>query len=404
MFRVLPPAGAPVSVAAVLRAAASLSSRIKNRENLRELVRKLSGQRHSFFFNSGKTALFAGLKALSGQVDASRDEVVIPAYTCYTVPAAIVRAGLKVRPVDIDPATMDYDYRQLSRTDFSKVLAVIGNNLFGIPSNWTELKSLAARYGVFLIDDAAQAMGLEYNGRPAGSHGDFGFYSLGRGKNMTTYNGGILVTDNDGLADPIEKSISNMSSVGVAGTLTLTVKLLLLSLFLRPCLYWIPSRLPFLGLGETVFDKDFPVGRLSGLQIRLAALTFDRLGNFAERRRKNAGLLAATIRNLPGAEIPAFDVDNCPSYLRLPVLLPNGNVRAKIISELQNRGISASAMYPDSIDRIDGLGEDIVIQSVDLPGARAVVERLVTFPTHPYVTGADIDEITNVMSNVLSGS
>lgn len=401
MFRLLPPAGAPVKTTAVFRAALSSASAAERQRHLRQLVGELSGQSFSFFFNSGKAALLAGLKALSGRADASRDEVIIPAYTCYTVPAAIVRAGLKVRPVDIDPNTMDYDYQRLARTDFSRVLVVIGDNLFGIPSNWTELKSLADKNGVFLIDDAAQAMGLQDNGRPAGSHGDFGFYSLGRGKNLSTFNGGILVTDDDELAQTIQSGTDSWPTVGSAGVLALTIKLILLSFFLRPRLYWIPSMMPFLGLGETVFDRDFAASRLSSLQVRLAANTFYRLDEFNDQRRENAKRLATALKDLPHLQIPGFSSDRCPAYLRLPVLLPDEETRTSVIGQLRSRGISASTMYPDSIDRIEGLGKDLVLDNTGFPGARKVVDRLVTLPTHPYVTETDIDIIIKLLSEIL---
>lgn len=400
MLRLLPPAGAPVSLAAVVRAAFSSVSAPESRRNLQKLVMHLSGKPHCFFFNSGKTALLFGLQALSERTGESRNEVIVPAYTCYTVPAAVVRAGLKVRPVDIDPATMDYDYQRLAQTDFSRVLAVIGDNLFGIPSDWAQLRTLAGRHGVFLIDDAAQAMGLECGGRPAGSHGEFGFYSLGRGKNLTTFSGGILVTDQDDLADSIRSSIDDLTTVG-GGEVALLIKLILLSLFLRPRLYWIPSMLPFLGLGETVFDEKFAVGRLSNMQIRLAVDTFENLGKYNDRRRDNARRLAGLIRDLPGCRVPGFDSADFPSYLRLPVMMPDAATRAKAVKELRRRGLSASAMYPDSIDRIENLGERLVTDGGEFPGARQVVKRLVTLPTHPYVTDEDIDNTAGVLTAIL---
>jgi dTDP-4-amino-4,6-dideoxygalactose transaminase len=93
--------------------------------------------------------------------------VIVPAYTCYSVPAAIERAGLKPRLCDIDPATLAWT-TGLGHCDFSRTLAVISANLYGLPNALGEIEAFAAP-NVFLLDDAAQALGAKLDGRAAGS-------------------------------------------------------------------------------------------------------------------------------------------------------------------------------------------------------------------------------------------
>ena len=88
------------------------------------------------------------------------------------MPAAAVRAGLKIRLVDVDPETLDFDDDSLERCDWGRVAALVTHNLFGLPNETKRLERLAEREGFLLIDDAAQAFGARRGGRAAGSAGD----------------------------------------------------------------------------------------------------------------------------------------------------------------------------------------------------------------------------------------
>ena len=403
MFRLLSPAGAPVSLPDIARSVLARFRYAKNRKQLENSIRAQSAVKHCFFVNSGKTALLLGLKALAAQNGHTRNEVIIPAYTCFTVPAAVARAGLKVRPIDIDPMTMDFRYDALSAVDFSRVLAIVGNNLFGIPSNWAKLGEIAREHNVHLIDDAAQAMGLRHGGTPLGSFGKFGFYSLGRGKNLSAYAGGILVTDDDSLAEIISREVDRLPVGGIVFEIALLVKTILLSLFLRPRLYWIPSMMPFLGLGETVFDPNFDSSRLSHLQICLSSVVSKHLNHYNESRRSNARALAERIHDLDNVDIPGYDANNVHAYLRLPVLTADRQARDTIIALLRREGITASTMYPATIRNIDGIEPYLASAENNFTGARSVAERLVTLPTHPYLKESDIERIAATLAGLSQG-
>ncbi|UCG61167.1 MAG: DegT/DnrJ/EryC1/StrS family aminotransferase [Candidatus Zixiibacteriota bacterium] len=398
MFRLVPPAGAPIPLMDITRSMIARSQYKRRGERLYQKIRNHSKQKYCFFVDSGRTALLLGLKALTRQADAFKNEVVIPAYTCFTVPAAVVRSGLKVHPVDIDPMTMDYDYSRLESTDFSKVLAIVGDNLFGIPSDWERLQSLARDNAVFLVDDAAQAMGLTYGDEPLGSLGDFGFYSLGRGKNLSVYAGGVLVADNERLAQLIGEEYQSLSPNGFLTEIAALGKTVMTSLFLHPPLFWIPAGMPFLRLGETVFDTEFNVARLSPFQVALTETVFDRLEGFNERRRSNSRRLIDIIRSYTGYEIPGATETDHPTYLRLPVLTEGPEIRDRLIRVLRKSGISASSMYPSAIHRIPALKKHLAPAGNKFPGADQVVDRLVTLPTHPYLTEKDMGRIVATLT------
>lgn len=397
MFRRLPPAGSPVGISDIARALAMRIGLGGGGDNLTDLVRSTTGARHCFLLDSGRTALMIGLKAMKALVPPHRDEVIIPAYTCFTVAAAVVRAGLKIRPVDIDPDTMDFNYDRLQSAGLGNVLAVVGDNLFGIPGDWRKLRCLTRQNGIYLIDDAAQSMGTRIEGRASGAQGHLGFYSLGRGKNLTAYSGGILVTDDDRLAGAVAAGISAMSQVGVASEMVTVLKILLMSQFVKPRLFWLPASLPFLKLGETVFDANFAVGRLARFQKHLTESVYPHLDDYNDARRRNAMSLARAIDDLPRYSVAGYNGNECPAYLRLPVLAENRFMRDRILAALNAAGVTASIMYPSTIGGIPGIEPHLASPPDSYPGAQQVVDRLFTLPTHPYVTSRDVERMTTIL-------
>ncbi len=397
MFHLIPPAGTPISFRDIIQAVNLRLLKGNCSEQFENAVKNYTNAKYCYFFNSGRTALVFILKALSKQTDDTRNEVVIPAYTCFSVPAAIARSGLKIRLVDIDPMTMDYNYDKLSNINFTKVLAIVASNLFGIISDWQRLWSIARDKGIFLIDDAAQSMGSSYEGKPSGVLGDVGFYSLGRGKNMSTYSGGILVTDNDKIALYVENNMKVINKPGLINETCVLLKIILYILLLRPRLYWLPAMIPFLGLGETVFDKDFDLKRLTYLQICAGAVLMDNLMKVNVARAKNAHKLAESLLKMSQYMIPGYDKNKCPFYLRLPLLCSDKTDRDKVEISLKRQGIVASTMYPSTIRQIPGVKKFLASNDDCFPGAQIVVDKLISLPTHPYLTDDDILKITSCL-------
>src|SRR5688572_17296285 len=99
-------------------------------------IGRRAGLAHAWPIASGRAAMTLILQALAKAAnDPRRDEVLVPAYTCYSVPASIARAGLRFRLVDVDPRTLGMDPAALETSDFSRVLAVVTSNLYGIPND-----------------------------------------------------------------------------------------------------------------------------------------------------------------------------------------------------------------------------------------------------------------------------
>lgn len=388
----------PISFYEILKITSSWVRSDFSAEMFEEKIKSHAGVRYCYFFNSGRTAQVFILKALSELAGSSRDEVVIPAYTCFSVAAAIAKSGLKIRLVDTDPFTMDYDYEKLFGLNFTKVLAVIACNLFGILSNWEKLWSMAQEKNVFLIDDAAQSMGTLFKDRPSGSLGDIGFYSLNRGKSLSTYSGGILVTNNEKIAAQIQEDIKNLDRPNLWNEITVLIKMTLYSWFLKPRFYWLPSMIPFLGLGKTVFDETFSLCQLTDIQKCAGIILWNTLESLNSARTKNARKLAEGVLRSERFKIPGYDEAFCPAYLRLPLLAQDKAGRDRAVTALRRQGVVASTMYPSTIRQIAGIEKYLASTAKDFPGAQEVAETLLTLPTHPYLSDNDVQKIISCLT------
>jgi len=112
--RTLPPAASPIYPRDILSGIKGVFRGKRELNRFQSELKEYFGVKHCFLVSSGKAALTLILKALH-KIHPDRDEVLIPAFTCYSVPSAIVRAGLKVRLCDISPDTLDFDFNQLDK-------------------------------------------------------------------------------------------------------------------------------------------------------------------------------------------------------------------------------------------------------------------------------------------------
>lgn len=345
---------------------------------LEDSVRQYFKTRHVFLVSSGKAALTMALTAL--KASSSRTEVVIPAYTCFSMPAAVISAGLRPILCDINTSTFDFAHEQLEATLNDNTLCVVAHHLFGIASDIERVRTLCHARGIVVIEDAAQAMGVESGGRKLGTLGDVGVFSLGRGKNITCGSGGIVVTQCDRIAAALRQEWPRLASPVPAETLKDFAKLVVMAIFIRPGLYWIPASLPFLRLGQTIFPKTVAVKRLSGMQAGLLHDWQDRLNQSNHTRSETA---AAISRELP------LRLPQGPShpYLRLPIFAPTPKRRERIHSLAQQRGLGVSLAYPTPINEIPEISE--MFDGKRFPAASRVSEHILTIPTHEWLSEKD---------------
>ncbi len=383
--RTVPPAAAPLGWMDLWHGIVGGFSPERSLRSLKDGIRREFGVRHVFLVSSGKAALTLTLRALKSL--SSGREVVIPAYTCFSVPAAVVQAGLRPDLCDIDPSTFDFDHALLERTLNDDTLCVIAHHLFGVPSAIDRIRALCEARHIFVIEDAAQAMGAESGGRKLGTLGDVGIFSLGRGKNITCGSGGIIVTNSDRIADAIAFEYSQLGAPALTRDFTELVRLVFMTTFIRPHLYWIPAALPFLGLGRTIFPKRIRIARLSGMKAGLLRDWRSRLARSNKLRSDTAGYFSRQlqVRAADGSPVP---------YLRFPIILPTSKARETLYARSQKRGLGLSAGYPTPVSDIPDIR--FSVSARQFPSARRVSQNLLMLPTHHWLSEKDKSAIADL--------
>jgi len=398
MLRYIAPSGTPVKLADLFGWLSDTISGKDRREELCEAIKSRYGVSHCFLMSSGRAAmamLFSMLK--QHNQDAARDEIVLPSYTCYSVPAAAEIAGLKVRICDIDPHTLSYDMEQFNSIDLGRVLCVVTANLYGYPNDLGEIESITRQAGCYLLDDAAQSMHAMIDQRYSGSWGDIGLYSLDKGKNITSIQGGIIVTNNDQLAEWIDQEIQKLPVPSFKQQLADAIKLIIYSFMLKPFLYWIPANIPALGLGRTLYTTDYLFSQYSRSMAALAWRLFARIDEISRLRSERAGKILKVLQDNSGISFIQRVKDSAkPVYLRVPVLVHASKTRSQIISELNERGIAATCSYPQSIADLEQVEKFSTIHNGIASSGQYIAAHIVTLPSIAFLKDRDIRKIKTV--------
>ncbi|NOY52617.1 MAG: DegT/DnrJ/EryC1/StrS family aminotransferase [Deltaproteobacteria bacterium] len=156
---------------------------------------------HGIGVASGSDALLLSLMALEA---GPGDEVITTPYTFFSTASAITRLGARPVFVDIDPVTYNIDPAAIEDKVTSRTRGILPVHLYGQVAGMERISSIASKYHLFVVEDAAQAIGAEYGGKRAGALGDAGCLSFFPSKNLGGFgDGGMVVTDDAGLAEKI---------------------------------------------------------------------------------------------------------------------------------------------------------------------------------------------------------
>ena len=372
-------------------------------DGLQQALCQRFGIRHCFLTSTGRAGLTLLLRAMRRLAPADRTEVILPSYTCFSVAASVVKAGLRPRLVDVATSTLDFAPDQLERADFSRALAVVATNLYGLPNDLPAISRLAKRHGVFVIDDAAQAMGASVDGRWSGTWGDAGLFSFDKGKNVSAIDGGAVVTSSDRLATALHEEMAGLTSPGMTESAVGVAKALAYFVLLRPRLYWIPHRIPQLELGKTVFTTDFPLERAMRPLVALGLNMMRRLDELTRTRIANASALLDGLRAMPGIQTIVPTATAAPVYVRMPILIDDLDTRRRVFERLDAAGIGATGSYPTSLADVPQLRPSLAGMST-AAGGRYVAQHIVTLPTHAFVSAADLTRTIAVLAEAVDAT
>lgn len=376
MFRALAPSGVPIRLTDILSGILAMFSGRKAVTQFEAKICQKFGVRHAFTLSSGRAGLSLLCQALQ-RLYPDRNEVLIPAFTSFSVPSAVVNAGLKLSLYDIDPATFSPVGASLRSAITDRTLCIIVCHLFGYPVDMDAVLRVTQERNIPIIDDAAQAMGATYKGKLVGTFGTAGLFSLSRGKNITAIDGGIIVTNDELLAKNLTSV--TLDKVGVIESLVLMLKAVALSFLLHPRCYWLPRSFPPLNIGSSVFDPHFILQEFTAFQAGIAQRMLERLESINADRRSIVERLTNMLSENKKVTLTHTVAGGKSVFLRFPVM--SSQIEGK--PEL---GIVRS--YPTPVHHIQDV-KQFLITNIEFPGAQSLSERLLTLPTHCYMTKVD---------------
>ena len=165
------------------------------------------GRKHGIAVCNGTAALDLGAAALRL---GPADEVIMPTFTIISCASAITRLGATPVLIDCDAATWNMNVRDIEARINPKTKAIMVVHLYGLPVDMDPVTDVAQRHGLMIIEDAAEMIGQTYRGKPCGSFGALSTFSFYPNKHVTTGEGGMVVTDDDALAERC-RSLRNLA-------------------------------------------------------------------------------------------------------------------------------------------------------------------------------------------------
>jgi dTDP-4-amino-4,6-dideoxygalactose transaminase len=160
------------------------------------------GTQHGVAMANGTLSLVAALQAC-GVGDNPADEVIVPSYTFFASASSVLLAGAALRFADVEPGSLTLDPAAVEAAITPRTRAVMPVHFAGHPANLAALQEICRKHNLILLEDAAQAHGAAFRGKPVGSWGDLSSFSFQASKNMTAGEGGMVVTDNEDLSNKV---------------------------------------------------------------------------------------------------------------------------------------------------------------------------------------------------------
>ena len=385
MWRRQLPVYSPLSFAAVMAAWGGGDPR----SAVRDALVRTTGAKEVLLTDSGTSALALALRAAAAR--RSGLPCALPGYGCFDLITAAGTAGVGVVLYDVDPASLLPDMASLERALAHGVSSVVVVHHYGLPVPLPPVRAAAERTGALLIEDAAQAAGGAFDGVSLGAGGDFGILSFGRGKGLTGGGGGALLART---ADLIAEASAGLLPAAESGNFAFGPKMLAQWALGRPSLYAIPSRIPFLRLGETVYREPQPTSSMRAASARVLRHTLPMLEQELALRSARAAELRARVVEGRGGRIISPRPGGRPAWLRLPVA--GGRT-----DEAVRRGGALGCVpgYPLALTDLPAAQSRLVAPAVT-PGSRELSARLWTAPVHSLLRDDDITRIAAWMESL----
>ncbi len=338
----------------------------------------------------GRYGIYLGLRET---IRAGQDVIMSP-YTLYDVVNMVVAAGGVPRFADIEEATCNLSPREVERLIGPKTGAVLVTHLHGLSAPLDQIRLICQAHRIPLLEDACQALGARYRGRKAGTLGAMGFFSFGRAKNVNSFFGGLIATNDSVKAARIRKTLARLpyedgrrlaKRIAHCAAGHVATSRVPFSAFT----YWI-FRHGVLTGSEVVtgqFDTEVnPVlrakipeayeRRITQMQARLILDQIDRVDSDSRARIALAKIYSEGLRDIPGILLPPMRDDLSHIYLNYAIQVEDRGALQRYMMkhgrDVAIQHIGNTADYPCFVE-----------YRTDCPHARRTAARVLLLPTYP---------------------
>jgi perosamine synthetase len=326
---------------------------------------RINRRKHGVAVCNGTAALEIAVEALG---IGKGDEVIMPAFTIISCASAILKSGAKPVLVDSDLQTWNMDVNQIEKKITKRTKAIMVVHIYGLPVDMDRVLKLAKKYKLKIIEDAAEAHGQTYKGKICGSFGDVSVFSFYPNKLITTGEGGMVLTDNQKLADKC-RSLRNLC--------------------------FIPSK-------RFVHEELGWNMRITNLQAALGLAQLERWDDHIARKRKMGSLYMQLLKGVKGISLPVEKtIYSNNIYWVFGVVSQNKKLNAeKIMKLLAEKKIGTRPFfYPMHLQPVfKKMG---LFKNQKYPNAELLYRQGFYLPSGLTITEEQIKEVANTLKEIL---
>lgn len=334
----------------------------KEVEEFEKLLANYVGTKYCLTFNSGTSALHAGLLATG---ITSKHEVIVPSFTFIATANAVLMVNATPRFVDIEDETYGLNPTLLESSITKKSKAIIPVHYAGLPCKIKEISDIAREKKIILFEDSAESLGSKINNKNIGTFGDLSMFSFAGNKVLTTGEGGCITTDSKQIFEKL-KLIRSHGRID---------KQNYFSSVLKP---------EYVTIGFN--------WRMSSITAALGISQLHKLEKLIELRRRHARYLTSRLRVIKQIRTPIEPIGYRHTYQLYSIRLPNLIVRNKLMQFLTKKGIMSKVFF-DPIHKTRFYKKIMDIKKGYLNTTETVSEQILTLPMFPGLQKEELDYI-----------
>lgn len=329
-------------------------------ERLEELSCEMTGAKHAVAVSNGTVTLIASMLALG---IGPGDEVITSSFTFVATLNAILFTGATAVFVDIDPETYCIDPEAIKAAVNDRTKAIMPVHIFGQSADMTQIKAIAEKHDLAIIEDAAQAHGAMWDSQPVGSFGtgSFSFYTT---KNVGCGEGGVVTTNDPSIA----KAIQLLRNQGMK------------------------ERYKYERVGWNF--------RLTDLQAAVAIPQMEMLSESNKKRNETAQQYNEAFSSIDSLVIPTIREEAYSVWHQYSLRIQDSSVRDQFVENIQKSGVGAGVYYPSPVYEYEPYqnNERVRVESSEI--TKNVCKSIFSIPVHHYLSDGDVQRVIEVVTDV----